>query len=216
MDVYNTLSNWGAFTAPLLNIAGFFMIYLAFQQQNKSMALAREEFEINYQETFFFNLINLYYEHINKIQNSFQGGGHGNSNFFVHVHSYLEKSLRDNAELATLNKAYENLYRDNHRHIDPFIRHIQFILSFIREGKSLQTLSPNRRTEIQEHHLNVLKSQLSSSELQLLFYHCLCKRKEMGVAFTNIKESKLFQRLKKDKLLIHESYWDEYQKLDNL
>lgn len=218
-EYFNTLADFGAITAPLLNIAGFLMIYVAFQQQNKSMEQGRHEFELSYVENTFFNLINLYNEHINRIQDTFRGTIKEESNFFVFANSHLKKQLRTDPSFEHLQKVYQIFYQEQHRNIDHFVRHIFLIFSFIFESRTLKFLHEKEKKELQDHYLEIFKAQLSNSELLLLFYH-LMGRKEgsMKTQIEICRNASLFQQLFDNGLIPNQTYWHEFQnlELDNL
>ncbi|RMG70673.1 MAG: hypothetical protein D6722_08395 [Bacteroidetes bacterium] len=154
VDQLSNLGEWvGGITAPLLNLAGFVMIYVAFRQQ------ARDGESQQFDQTFF-QLLNLHHQNHNTIQTSFRSGQSGSRNFFQFACTYLK-----NAEASKAEAPFATFYAQQYDHIDLFARHALFAIRYVLDSHLLQ---PRHR----EQYMQLLRSQFSTDELSLLKAYC--------------------------------------------
>lgn len=165
------LGDWvTGLTAPFLSVAGFLMIYAAFRQQASDTQSAREEFSIQRFESTFFQLIQLYHQHVNSIQQSY--AQKAKEEFFEAAHRYLKKQISNSQDPEKIQEAYVHFYRKHFNYIDHFVRHILFTLNFVHHNQVFSDLKD--ADQERERYLGILRAQLSTEELFLLFYHTLC------------------------------------------
>ena len=82
-EYYNTMSDWaGGVSTPLLNLAGFLMIFAAFLKQAQDAKEAKKESDLQRFEQSLFNLLNLLHQIVFRIQDSFKQKRGDRSNFF--------------------------------------------------------------------------------------------------------------------------------------
>lgn len=167
------LGDWVAgLTAPFLSIAGFFMIYAAFRQQSTGTATARQEFLLQRFETVFFQLVQLYHQNAQTIQDSY--GKQVQEDFFEAAHRFLKKHLNQRGDLESLQRIYASFYEQHYNRIDHFVRHLLFCIHFVHHSNAFDSLGDQEAHAERDHYLRILQAQLSTEELVLLFYHSLC------------------------------------------
>ena len=168
------LGDWVAgLTAPFLNVAGFFMIYAAFRQQSKDTDATRQEFHLQRFEQTFFQLLNLYHQHVNAIR--LQYSRKYNEDFFDATHQFLRKSLSEKTDFEELQEAFGIFYEKNYQQVDHFIRHIRFTLEFVHLSTAFDDQTEVDAQAERKKYIDILATQLSSGEQELIFYHCLCQ-----------------------------------------
>ncbi|MEL6626645.1 MAG: putative phage abortive infection protein [Bacteroidota bacterium] len=195
---YDVINSWANITAPILNLAGFLMILVAFLQQGQNTADANAEHERQRFEDSFYQLLNLHNQNVDHIQHSFSNEKGNPENFFTHTRRFFERGRARELPPEKLKKKYKTYYEQNQHYIDHFIRHLIYILDYVYRARQLHKLG-KRGQEIREDYLNILKAQLSTDELWLLFYHILIETEDDERDFmVSLKEEvRFFQRIEK-------------------
>lgn len=174
ISLLSAAGDWiGGITAPLLNLAGFVLIYAAFKEQTASSQRARTEFELQRFEDQFFNLINLHHQNVNAIQDVWQQLKVGDNHFFAWIRHFMAKQCKEDFSPETVEAVYQTLYKDQHARIDHFARHLLLIVSIINGSQVLAAADPKVEKAIRHRYIDILSTQLSTHELVVLYYHSL-------------------------------------------
>lgn len=212
-EIYGGLTNWANVVAPLVNLAGFFMIYVAFLQQRNSMRQSRVEFDLQQFEQTFFNMINLHHQIISGINASFQAevGSKTENSFFVYTIDHLEELSEDVNDQNSLRNIYQDFYADQQKHIDHFVRNLLFILSIIGESLVFRNMDTEQKRVQQQHYLDILSSQLATPELALLLYDSWLRPEgKVQARLQLISKLDFFQRLQQEDALIDLTHYDQF------
>lgn len=158
-----------------------------FELQRNELKLTREVFKkqgetlaLQQFESTFFNMVNLHHQIVNtmtlqrtKVTTPFFAAGMGNDaelrarDCFTAFYSAFKSSFKiesiETDELKQINKNYSNFYKLYQPYLGHYFRNLYNILKFIDKK------NPGDKFL----YSNLLRAQLSSQELQLLFYNCL-------------------------------------------
>lgn len=168
---YDTINNWaGSISTPILNIAGFLMIFAAFLKQAQDTNEAREESDIQRFESSLFNLLNLQHQIAFRIQDSFKKRGRPETNFFSHSRETLKASMDRDYDKQVVTFDYDTYYQAHSHHIDHYIQHVLLLVDYIFRSTTSKKRQP-LAIERQEKYMETLKGQLSTDELVLIFFH---------------------------------------------
>lgn len=206
-ETYELVNTWGQLTASLLNMAGFFMIMVAFIQQTISNRKADKEHDFQRLEDNFYQLINLHHQNVNLIHQKYihDKSYQGSPDFFTYTRDHLVKELGDKESYEKLHNAYDRYYVKHRYFIDHFVRHVILTLDYVRESAGLED-SPESRGRF----FRILKTQLSSDELWVLFIHLLLKTENDRTPFLKHlhQQDTFFSRIRELPLVA--PYWDSF------
>jgi hypothetical protein len=193
----NLLGDFMAGTvASLWALAGLFFIYVAFLGQkqqllNQQLEIMYSQLEVKYTrlelegqknemkeqnitlgrqriENTFFQLISLHHQIINGID--IRQGSHVTNqgrDVFRHIYKDFWGLIRkSNNSIQTLNKDYLYYYKEYESDLGHYFRNLYRIIKFI---DNVPFLSYDEKYD----YICILRAQLSSSELLLLFYNCI-------------------------------------------
>ena len=185
---------FGGSTIGLLSIASIFFIIHTISIQSKELSLQRQELHLTRNEleetrkvheeanrtqhiqrfeTTFFNILSLQNELINNLeigrQNKLSGRA-ATKNLYMKFEAYFqspyEKTRVKVAKASTALEEFYPIYDDFFEHysdfIEPYFRNVEILIRLI-ENSEFSKLEKN-------HYLDILKAQMSKSELKLLFY----------------------------------------------
>lgn len=186
---------FGGSTIGLLSIASIFFIIHTISIQSKELSLQRQELHLTRNEleetrkvheaanrtqyiqrfeTTFFNMLSLQSELIKNLEIGSQNKLIGRAaiekiykKFEGYFQSPNEKTCEKMAKaLTALEKfypVYDDFFENYSNFIEPYFRNVEILILLIENGE-FSRLEKN-------HYLNILKAQLSKSELKLLFYN---------------------------------------------
>lgn len=130
-------------------------------EQNKTFSLQRFE-------STFFNLLNIHQDIINSSEFGTKKGRDAFAKLYGELISWnINKAISTNGSkekiLGEINIEYSKFYNHRQRHLAHYFRHIYTMIKFINESS----------IENKKFYTNIIRAQLSNSELGLLFYNCL-------------------------------------------
>ena len=178
-------------TTPLLSISAFILLYMTYRSQseeleqtrevmkNQSLILDKQQFE-----TTFFNLLNLHHQIVNNIdlrshnyfssltkvvRSSNETTKSGRDCFvsfywgFKNMYNAVRKKHTDMDELNLIISAYSQYYKRHQSDLGHYFRNLYHIVKFVDQS-SIKNKSD---------YTSLIRAQLSSHELLMLFYNCL-------------------------------------------
>ncbi len=222
-------------TAPFLSISAFILLYLTYKSQRQELADSRtilqkqaDTLEKQQFETTFFNLLNLHHSIVNAIDvkivttttDRIAGTSYDKVDikksrdcfltFYSGLHTAYGKVERKKwnsttnvydllplTELDVVKKAYSNFF-DKHKYdLGHYFRNLYHIVKFVHNSQAIN----------KQEYISILRAQLSTHELLLLFYNGVS---EFGTKFKPLIESyHLLKNLPKADLIIKE-HLNEY------
>ena len=160
---------FGAVNALFAALALAFLIITLHLQVN-SIREARENSEEEHFQGIFFRLVKLEQNVLNGIEGySFRQKFSGRrlfSDFYDKLRNQFEslyKAYPNEDQLLLINKAYSAFYEDEQSNVGHYFRTLYNIVKFVDTSKARD----------KHTYINLLRAQLSSNELLLLFYNCL-------------------------------------------
>jgi hypothetical protein len=225
---YDTLGPFiEGITAPFLSIAAFILLYLTYKSQKQELTDSKEILrqqnatqQKQQFETTFFNLLNLHHTIVNSIDlkistkhtNQWEGKHwyeteikHGRDCFLTFYEgfetAYKRQKREDlsDKELTIVKKAYYNFFGKHQYDLGHYFRNLYHIIKFIK------------KSDIQEKqmYVSLVRAQLSSHELLLLFYNCVS---DYGLKFKPlISEYHFLKNMPREEYLLdtsHEQFYD--------
>lgn len=201
-------------TAPLLSVAGFLMLYLAFVQQRDAASANQKTLAIQQFENNFFALINIHRKQAHEVNNQAQG-----ISFFEHYHKKLKPKIDkpDTTNLrSSILKHDEEFEQDwGSSHTNQYMKSLLFMIQFVE--KNVREIHSDEAKEAIDqyikHYFNLLQSQLTDYELSFIFYQFLTadddgakhlkKRLQKYSFFNDFYHSKyLIRPVHKDKFIV--------------
>jgi hypothetical protein len=191
----NVLGDYlGGTVASLWSLAGLFLIYIAFLgqklqliYQQQELIVNRKELQANRLETerqnetlskqrfenTFFQLLRFHHEIVQSIDLYSIGAGKNTVGRSAFEHMYRELKYVYDSHPTRLSLSQEevirNVYKDFFKIFQPFVGHYFRDLYNIVKFIHLSGFSEEERKK----YTNLIRAQLSSNELLLLFYNCL-------------------------------------------
>lgn len=187
---YDKLGGWiGGITTPFLSMAAFILLYITYKSQKEELnesrtLLAQQTLSIEKQqfENTFFNLLNqqseivksvdikrtiqIYQPHIspNKIKVSDILHGRDCFRFFYKIYcTRYNRTEVENSSLVRINKSYDVFFKLYQNDLSHYFRFLYNIIKFIDKSS----------IEDKKNYTNIVRAQLSSHELLILFYNSL-------------------------------------------
>lgn len=215
IDSYANLGTFvGGISAPFLSFSAFILLYMTFMSQKKELEETRVIFknqsdtlEKQQFETTFFNLLNLHHQIVNNIELSIIknkiGAQFGESEiiektegrdcfkiFFVKYSEIYKNTEKDDKYKNMIETSYEKLFDEYQSYLSHYFRNLYHIYKLIA----------NSEITDKKNYSSILRAQLSSYELLLLFYNGQSKIgakfkiliEEFGI-LKNINEKALIQ-----------------------
>ncbi|UAY52738.1 putative phage abortive infection protein [Ferruginibacter albus] len=223
-------------TTPFLSIAAFILLYLTYKSQKQELneskiilqaqnnTLQKQQFE-----TTFFNLLNLHHSIVNSIdlrittspsypgiaslafQSSKSEIKKGRDCFLI-FYEELEKDYEEfskenrqkkkddqQIERVVIKKAYYSFFEKNKFDLSHYFRNLYHIVKFVNEANIIN----------KQMYISLLRAQLSSNELLLLFYNSLSAYGEKK--FKPLIEKYHFLKNLADEDLFQEEHLKEYE-----
>jgi len=159
-----------------------------FELQRQELELTRHVFieqrdtlKIQQFESTFFSMVNLHHQIVGSIDVDITKGGKGFlfdegpkkditltsrdcfQHFYTEFEYYLTEEHKDESEIKRINSAYTKFYKEYQSDLGHYFRNLYNILKFINKK------NPGDKF----FYTNLLRAQLSSFELLMLFYNCL-------------------------------------------
>jgi len=209
---------FGAIHALFTGLA-FVAVFITLYFQSKALKLTREEIDIRSFETQYFNFLKVHndiiqgigkYKTVGGVHIKIEGRERMKELYASMVRYYNNVYEQNPYEKPSeiINKSFKLFYNENHHEIGHYLRHLYNIVKFVDNSTY-----PFHHKII---YLNLLRAQLSSYELLLLFYNCLSddgnRRLKPLVEKYSILEAIPFDDLISKKLDLeheHESLYDE-------
>jgi hypothetical protein len=227
------IGDWlGGTSTPLLTIAGFLMIIATFILQNKQLKSSqREVHEQKYTlgrqrfDSTFFNMVQLHNEIVKSM--AYTRVERSSMSYTESILTPVQKSGRErlvelidaygiNSNAASkeqLTDRYENLYKKNDDLLGHYFRNLYNLIKIIDESEEIRkfneetgALDSESTKNERKRYTRIIRSQLSFSELLLIFYNSLT---ENGTDFYKfIVEYKLLNNIKVEKIpkAMHETF----------
>ena len=183
---------FGAINALFSGLAFAGLIYTVLLQRNE-LALQRQELYLTRQEmrgqrdqmeaqaatlkleqfeSTFFQLLKVHGDIVNAIDLVIRGGGgviHGRDCFRVFCKRFelqFDRPRRLHAELDHIRASYAEFYEAHEAEVGHYFRHLYHIVKFVDQSD----VADKRR------YTSFVRAQLSSNEIELLFYNCLSEQ----------------------------------------
>ena len=164
---------------PIFSLLSLIAILVTLFVQTRELSNSTEtlrtqsiNFKVQAFETSFFTLIRMKSETLKAIDleetepDEFVGVRAFRKLYQRFEHSYnVQKKRTSDGELI-ISKSYDRFYRNNQRFIGTYMRTIQQIFIFIVD----------RSPEGQEKYWEIIRSQMSTYELLIIYYHCIAKQ----------------------------------------
>lgn len=132
--------------------------------QKEELQKQRETLQKQNFESSFFELLGLHSEIINSMEFdriiNHTASTYSGRKCFAHMLSELKKRV-----------SYKKFFAEYQFHVDHYFRHLFNVIKFVDENEFL-------RKEKKQHYTNLIRAQLSTDELGVLFYHGLNKQGE--------------------------------------
>jgi hypothetical protein len=185
------LGGWlGGTSAPLIGFAGFLMVLAAFMLQREELGAQREELQLTREEfheqnttlrmqrfeNTFFNLLRFHYDIVEKLGRVDESS----RQFFGRMYNALETrqgydldrkrkgtfdpDMSDSALFIEV--SFPEVFIENQADLGHYFRNLYHILRFVHT-------SPVLTTSERQFYARIVRAQLSSHELVLLFYNAL-------------------------------------------
>lgn len=166
---------FGGTTVGLFNLSSILLVLTAVIMQRKELEQTRNEFVqtnktlIKQQfDNTFFNMINLHNEIVSGLHISDHQGKYALSFLDTQIKSYY-KTVQLADKGARISKSYEYYY--GRYHVGHYFRNMYRILKFIDQTEELSK-------DEKKNYIGILRAQLSTGELLLIFYNALSDRGE--------------------------------------
>lgn len=223
------VSDWisGA-TVPFFTFASVILLYLAYRTQKQELEEARkqlvaqnESIELQRFENTFFHMLTLYHEIVKSISYNEQTSltYNPNENYSGRVYfefaygrlGFLYKALHSHSdegspykldyELESMNEVFGTFFRGQQSVIGHYIRHLLSMVKFIASAKMDKTQK--------QFYFDVLRAQLSTYELVILFYSQIGDY-AMVENIRTFKQFSFFYYINKG-MLFSEKHWEIYE-----
>ena len=179
--------SFGAIDALFAGLAFAVLIYTILLQkaelqlQREELQAQRETLQKQNFESSFFQLLGLHNEIVNSMEFkriiNEEAVTYSGRKCFVHMLSELNEGV-----------SYEDFFAEYQLYVGHYFRHLYNIIKFVDENEFLENL------ERQQFYTNLIRAQLSTDELGVLFYHGLS---EPGAEFKDmIEEYALFEGMR--------------------
>ncbi len=182
---YNELGDFvGGITAPFLSLVAVVLLYLTYMSQKQELRESRKLLQIQTEtldkqqfENTFFQLLSVHSNLVNSIdlrdsKNKSLIISEGRDCFEIFyrklrsaIHLEALKAKEEKVELASLRTTmvgYNSFFKEYHSDIGHYFRNLYHIIKFVH----------NSKIKNKKDYTNLVRAQLSSFELVLLFYNC--------------------------------------------
>lgn len=222
-------------TAPFLSLAAFVLLYLTYKSQKEELADSKKilkEQNTTQQtqrfETTFFNLLNLHHSIVTNIdleikekhtdqwkgthwyETEIKKGRDCFLTFYSGFKTAYKRNKSNNSkregtllvedtEITTVKKAYFEFFEKHHYDLGHYFRNLYHLIKFIDKSDM-----PDKQM-----YVSLVRAQLSSHELLLIFYNCVS---DFGQKFTPFMTKYHFLKNMPTELLLdesHENFYDE-------
>ena len=142
----------------------------ALEEQGKQLNAQNQTLQRQRFEGSFFQLLGQHSETVNSMV-ILRNGEFSGQDCFGLMFRELKENLHRNytsTEEEDLKSAYEKVFLDNNQYIGRYFRHLYNIVRFVHQSEV--------KSEGKAFYIDLIRAQLSSDELGLLFYHSLSKR----------------------------------------
>lgn len=227
----------GGLSGSIFNFFSFVLLLLTILLQIQEMRYSREELERsanafhlqgklqrhqNFENTFF-QLLQLHHHHSNTLicdeKSKALLGGRQCFDYFYHILKgiYQEKKTEFvfspnmsylESEQELIRRTYKEFYDKNQEKLGHYFRNIYHIIRFVEKNHP-----KDEDEETLRNYIIILRSQFSSHELILIFYHCLYLWYEYGESgfYETVEEYLLLDDLQKV-LLFKSMHYDFFPK----
>ncbi|MDC0764204.1 putative phage abortive infection protein [Brevibacillus sp. AG] len=176
-----TVGDWfGGTTMPLLTFLSYVAVIIALIMQREELGLQRKElretrdvFIIQRFETTFFNMITLHNDIVQNIKfETVQSGKEAQIEIytgraaFEFLYNKLDIPLTQGPRLSSIIEGYNDFFEEYQDMVGHYFRNLYRITKFIHENDNLSM------TE-KKNYIGILRAQLSTYELLLIFYNGL-------------------------------------------
>ncbi len=223
---YNELGDFiGGITAPFLALSAFILLFLTYRTQKielheNRMILQKqnETFKKQQFETTFFNMLNLHHQIVNsmdvvKIKQTQLLLSKEKKRYTIKsrdcfvifykglkdIYSATKTKHKDHSELDIVNDSYRRYYQRHQYDLGHYFRNLYHIIKFIDQSEIINKGS----------YTSLVRAQLSSHELLLLFYNCLSN---YGQKFKPLIETYHLLKNMPDRELLHKNHVSYYDK----
>ena len=172
------------------------------QLQAQNQTLQKQNFESS-----FFQLLNLHSEIVNSIVIPIRHTEYSGRKSFGHMLSRLKHFYNNphppNRNFEDFNAPYEQFFASYQPYVGHYFRHLYNVVKFVDQSDFLKEFKAKK------FYTNLIRAQLSSDELGLLFYNCLSDR---GAKFKDLVEKyALFEDMPSEVLI--DEVDEEHRKL---
>ncbi|MGA2624771.1 MAG: putative phage abortive infection protein [Bacteroidota bacterium] len=165
---------FGAVSSLFSGLA-FVALIITINLQRRTLQDTKEDTERLAFESQFFQLIRVHINIIEGIEQQYstylmkgrQWLSHLWENLSKNLDSELSKTTNEQA-IVVIQRVYGKFFEDNEHHLGHYFRHLYHIVAFVDRS----SLSRHEK----QSYMKLLRAQLSSHELLLIFYNCLSTR----------------------------------------
>ncbi|WP_343311245.1 putative phage abortive infection protein [Bacillus atrophaeus] len=166
---------FGGITVGLFNLASILLVLSTVKLQGEELKETRKEFKTTNEtllkqqtDNTFFNMINLHNQIVSELNIFGYQGKYALNKLNKEIKSRYKTVLLEDKKERIL-KPYEDLY--NEYYFGHYFRNMYRIMKFIDQAKELSE-------DEKKNYIGILRAQLSTGELLLIFYNALSKRGE--------------------------------------
>ncbi|MDG0768210.1 putative phage abortive infection protein [Bacillus halotolerans] len=159
---------FGGTTVGLFNLSSILLVLVAVIIQRKELKETRSQFQKQQIDNTFFNMINLHNQIVSELEISGNKGKYALNHLNKEVKSRYKTVLSEDKKEKIL-QSYEYLYKNYY--FGHYFRNMYRIMKFIDRTKELSE-------DEKRNYIGILRAQLSTGELLLIFYNALSERGE--------------------------------------
>ncbi|MFN3827707.1 MAG: putative phage abortive infection protein [Micavibrio sp.] len=166
---------------------------MEFEEQNRT--LRRQQFD-----NAFFQMLSLHNEIVNSLQANTLRGRSVFERILAQINQHVGSvvSKQGTEKSVALNDGYEMFYNQNQNSLSHYYRNLYRICEFVYSSE----------VDNKQFYFDLLKAQLSTQELALIFYECMAARAEKLKAY--VEMFGFFRSLNKDQIIFYDYFSPQY------
>ncbi|PJN52854.1 putative phage abortive infection protein [Paenibacillus sp. FSL H8-0317] len=198
---FGPVGDWiGGTSTPIITLASFIILLAAFLAQKEELQATREEMNLTRKEfkeqnktltrqrfeNTFFQMVSLHHSIVNSIEHTeieSYSKSYTETQYtskIIRGRAYISNIARplvsyewsDTLDLRSLKQKYNNIYQENQGELGHYFRNLYHIIKLIDESAELEN-DNNSEFEERKKYIRIIRAQLSTDELLLLFYNSL-------------------------------------------
>lgn len=198
---FGPVGDWiGGTSTPIITLASFIILLAAFLAQKEELQATREEMNLTRKEfkeqnktltrqrfeNTFFQMVSLHHSIVNSIEHTeieSYSKSYTETQYtskIIQGRAYISNIARplvsyewsDTLDLRSLKQKYNNIYQENQGELGHYFRNLYHIIKLIDESAELEN-DNNSEFEERKKYIRIIRAQLSTDELLLLFYNSI-------------------------------------------